>query len=246
MSDINRALFDPRQIPEFYGFGPPGTHLPHYAARKELWKYTLSWIEDPSLSWCEFGIGEGETLDWFASQKPRANRLFGFDSFDGLPEPWVIYPAGHWKCRPYVSNRPDVVVIQGTFEQSLTPAVVGMIGPIGLLHIDCDLYSSTRTIFERIGRLVGPGTLIIFDELYNYFGWEEHEAKAFLEFVVAEKLEIEYLARTPTCQVSLRVIRRGVRASATVRSCTWSPTGAGVGTRDDAMQRREAAGESQA
>jgi hypothetical protein len=69
-------------------------------------------------------------------------------------------------------------------------------------------------------------------EFYHYFGWEEHEAKAFLEFIVSEKLEIEYLARTPTCQVSLRVVGRGLAPRSSVRRCTWSPTGAGVGIRD--------------
>jgi hypothetical protein len=247
MSEVDPALFDAHAIPEFYGPGPIGTYLPQYAARKELWKYSLSWIEDHSLSWCEFGVGEGETLDWFASQKPRGNRLHAFDSFEGIPEPWLSYPAGHWSSRPYTPNRPDVVVVQGRFEQSLTPEVVGSIGRIGLLHIDCDLYASTKTVFDRVGGLISPGTVIIFDELYNYFGWEAHEAKAFLEFVVAEKVEIEYLARTPSCQVSVRVIRRGRRYGSTVRRCTWSPTGPGVGIRDRPEQSdARAAGEVEA
>jgi hypothetical protein len=221
------TLFDPRGIPEFHGPGPFGTYLPQYGARKELWEYSLSWVEDPSRNWCEFGVGEGETLDWFASRKPRSNRLFAFDSFEGLPEPWLIYPAGHWKSRQYASNRPDLVVVPGLFEDSLVPEVVQAIGPLGLLHVDCDLYSSTRTVFERIGALVVEGTVIVVDEFYNYFGWEAHEARAFLEFVTAEKIELEYLGRTPTCQVSVRVTgRRG--PSATVRRCTWTPVGPGV------------------
>jgi hypothetical protein len=122
--------------------------------------------------------------------------------------------------------------------------VIEAIGPIGLLHIDCDLYSSTRTVFERIGRLVGPGTVIVFDEFYHYFGWEAHEAKAFLEFVTAEKLEIEYLARTPTCQVSVQVVGRGHRAAASVRPCSWSPTGAGVGVGTGGEGREPAGAEA--
>jgi hypothetical protein len=243
MGDVDRALFDAREIPEFYGPGPIGTYLPQYAARKELWNYSLSWVADHSLAWCEFGVGEGETLDWFASRKPRRNQLFGFDSFEGIPEHWAIYPSGHWKAKPYTSNRRDVIVVQGMFEQSLTPEVVATIGPIGLLHVDCDLYSSTRTVFDRIGALVVPGTVIIFDELYNYFGWEAHEARAFLEFVVAENLEIEYLARTPTCQVSLRVIGRGRRCGSRVHPCTWSPTVPGIGIRGRGLAEEAAAGE---
>jgi hypothetical protein len=232
MSEIDPALFDPRGIPEFFGPGPAGTSLPLYAARKEFWRYSLSWIENPARHWCEFGVGEGETLEWFMSQKPRGSQVFAFDSFQGIPEPWATYPAGHWRARPFVPNRPDVTIVHGWFEESLSDDVVDRIGPIGLLHVDCDLYSSTRTVFDRIGGLLMPGTVIIFDEFYHYFGWEEHEAKAFLEFVVAEKLEIEYLARTPTCQVSLRVLGRGVAPRSSVRRCAWSPIGAGVGIRD--------------
>ncbi|HVS14842.1 MAG TPA: class I SAM-dependent methyltransferase [Thermoanaerobaculia bacterium] len=223
--------FDPREIPEFYGPGPAGNHLPQYAGRKELWQYSLSLVEDDSRNWCELGVGEGESLDWFASRKPRCNLLFAFDSFEGLPEPWLVYPAGHWKTRAYVSNRPDLIVVAGLFEDTLTEEVVHELGVVGLMHIDCDLYSSTRTVFERVGRLVQPGTVIIFDELYNYFGWEQHEMKAFAEFADEHRIEVELLGRTPSCQVSLRVVRRGRRCGATVRPCTWTPTCAGVGIR---------------
>jgi hypothetical protein len=226
-----RVLFAPQEIPEFYGPGPAGNYLPQYAARQELWCYALSFVGDQSRNWCEFGVADGETLDWFASRKPRANRLFAFDSFDGIPEPWLVYPAGHWKTKAYVSNRPDVVVVPGLFQLSLTPGVIRDIGPIGLLHIDCDLYSSTKAVFDGIGSLVREGTVIVFDELYNYFGWEAHEIKAFSEFAQAEKLEFEYLARTPSCQVGLRVTGRGEATRSTVRRCSWTPQRQGVGIR---------------
>jgi hypothetical protein len=231
MPEIDPALFDAAAIPEFCGPGPNGTYLPLYAARLELWKYALSWIDDHTRNWCEFGVGEGETFDWFASRKPRGNRLFGFDSFAGIPEAWASYPAGQWQAAPYMPNRPDVTIAAGEFRDSLTPDVVAGIGPIGLLHIDCDLYSSTKTVFDRIGELIVPGTVIILDEMYHYVGWEAHEARAFTELMVAEKLEVEYLARTPTCQVGLRIVGRGHRAASSVRACTWSPTGPGVAIR---------------
>jgi hypothetical protein len=226
-----QPVFRAEEIPEFFGPGPAGNYLPMYAGRQELWRYSLSAIEDPSLNWCEFGVAEGETLDWFASRKPRTNTLFAFDSFEGIPEPWLVYPAGHWKSRVYVSNRPDVVVVPGRFETSLTPQVIHDVGTIGLLHIDCDLYSSTKAVFEGIGTLIQKGTVIIFDELYNYFGWEEHEMKAWLEFAVAQQIEFEYLGRTSTCQVSVCVTHRGRCARSTVRPCSWSPNGPGVGVR---------------
>jgi hypothetical protein len=227
----DRRLFDPDAIPEFHGPGPAATYLPQYAAREELWRYTLSLVEDPTRHWCEFGVGEGETLDWFASRKPRQNTLFAFDSFEGIPEPWLVYPAGHWRTRPYVSNRGDVIVVPGLFGDSLTTAQVDAIGVAGLVHIDCDLYASTRTVLDRIGPGIQRGTVLVFDEFYNYFGWEDHEFRAFMEFAIAERLQFEYLGRTPSCQVSLRVMARGFGVGATVRACDWTPMRPGIGIR---------------
>jgi len=39
-----------------------------------------------------------------------------------------------------------------------------------------------------------PGTIILFDEYFNFPNWEEHEHKAFLEFVALHKVECRYLA----------------------------------------------------
>lgn len=225
------SLFITAEIPEFYGPGPAGNHLPQYAARRELWEYALSLVEDASRNWCEFGVGEGETLDWFASRKPRANRLFAFDSFEGLPEPWLVYPAGHWKARAYSPNRPDVVVVPGLFETSLTQDVARTIGPVGLAHIDCDLYTSTRVVLDRLGPYLQAESVLIFDEFYNYFGWRDHEFLAFTEWVTAHQVEFEYLGRTPTCQVAVRILGRGRTVRATVRRCTWTPMTSGIGIR---------------
>jgi hypothetical protein len=63
-------------------------------------------------------------------------------------------------------------------------------GPIAFMHVDCDLYSSTKTIFEFLGDAIGPGTVILFDEYFNYPNWEQHEYKAFQEF--SEKCGVKY------------------------------------------------------
>ncbi len=65
---------------------------------------------------------------------------------------------------------------------------------VGLLRIDCDIYSSTVTIFNNLGHLLKPGTLLCFDELIGYYGWQDHEYKAFMEFVAQRDIQYEYLA----------------------------------------------------
>ena len=62
-----------------------------------------------------------------------------------------------------------------------------------MIHIDCDLYSSTRTVLTLLrGRMV-PGTLLVFDELFNYPGYEQHEIKAFYEFLREDSVRCEWI-----------------------------------------------------
>src|SRR3990167_2338597 len=55
--------------------------------------------------------------------------------------------------------------------------------PIAFIHIDCDLYEATKTVFDILGNNLVPGSVIVFDEYYNYPGYERHEYKAFQEFL---------------------------------------------------------------
>ncbi len=64
------------------------------------------------------------------------------------------------------------------------------------MNIDCDLYSSTKTVFDNLGDRVTAGTIIRFGEYLNYPSWEQHEYKAFQEFVVQRKLEYRYIGYT--------------------------------------------------
>ena len=56
---------------------------------------------------------------------------------------------------------------------------------IALLHVDCDLYSSTKTIFDNLHPYIKKGTIIVFDEwCYNANPkYDDHEQKAFYEYV---------------------------------------------------------------
>ncbi|KAF4736110.1 hypothetical protein FOZ63_027694 [Perkinsus olseni] len=47
------------------------------------------------------------------------------------------------------------------------------------------MYESTVSIFKNVGHMIVPGTIIVFDELFDYPQYAEHELKAFFEFLVA-------------------------------------------------------------
>jgi Macrocin-O-methyltransferase (TylF) len=67
-------------------------------------------------------------------------------------------------------------------------------GPVSLLNVDCDLYSSTRTILRYLGHKIVPGTIILFDEYLNYPGWWQHEFKAFQEYIAWSGQTYEYIS----------------------------------------------------
>ncbi len=55
--------------------------------------------------------------------------------------------------------------------------------------------------------MLASGSIIIFDELINYHGWEEGEFKAFMEFIEEHNVTFEYVAYNRTgSQVAVRIL----------------------------------------
>ena len=141
---------------------------------------------------CEFGVATGKSINYLA-KRLKTHTVYGFDSFQGLPETWRgNYPAGTFKTAlPAV--RENVQLIPGLFEETLASFLVQHPGSALLLHMDADLYSSTKTVLELMRPRIGNGTILIFDEFFNYPGWQQGEFKAFNEFIAASGLAFEYL-----------------------------------------------------
>lgn len=153
----------------------------------------------------EFGVGSGASLRLWEELLPD-RRIVGFDSFEGLPEDWRTgFSAGSFADVERVEfERADLRV--GWFEDTLAEFLQELDQPIALLHVDCDLYSSTRTVLEQcVPRLAG-GAVIVFDEFLNYPGWQDHEAKAWLECVEQQQLSVSYVSYVPAWeQITVRV-----------------------------------------
>jgi len=141
---------------------------------------------------CEFGVYSGSTINHIASLTDKM--VYGFDSFEGLPERWRDgYGKGTFHLTTLPKVRPNVVLIKGWFDKTIPEFIKDHCESIGFLHVDCDLYSSTRTIFELLEHRIHPGCVIVFDEYFNYPGWEEGEYKAFHEFLKHAGLTYEYI-----------------------------------------------------
>ena len=164
-----------------------------YTHRHQVFDHALDLVPRQGLI-CEFGVFEAESTNYIARRLP-GRRLFGFDSFEGLPEAWrPDFEAGMFSTGGRLpSVEPNVTLIEGWFDETLPRFAAEHSGPVALLHIDCDLYSSTKCVFDHLGGRLRPGSILVFDEFFNYPGWEEHEYRAFSEFVQAHGLSHEYL-----------------------------------------------------
>lgn len=144
----------------------------------------------------EFGVAAGTSIN-FVAPKVTA-KVYGFDSFDGLPEDWLPgAPKGQFKQESLPQVPENVELVVGLFDDTLPAFLQQHPGPIAFLHIDCDIYSSTKTIFELCHDRIVPGTVIVFDEYFNYPGWRDHEFKAFHEFLKASNRKYVYAAMAP-------------------------------------------------
>ena len=145
---------------------------------------------------CEFGVFSGLSTNRIAKAFP-ASTVYGFDSFEGLPEDWrgdLNLFKGSFARKGLPSVRSNVTLVKGWFDQTLPEFLNGKIGKAAFLHIDCDLYSSTRTVLDLFTDRIRPGTVLLFDEYFNYTGWEEGEYKAFQEFIAATGYSYRYIA----------------------------------------------------
>ncbi len=155
---------------------------------------------------CEFGVAAGKSVNFIARLLPSVT-VYGFDSFEGLPEDWRDgLPKGHFKVRGLPKVESNVMLIPGWFDETLPDFLAEHPQHIAFLHVDCDLYTSTKTIFDALEKRIRPGTVILFDEFFNYPGWKEGEYKAFIEFVERTRIPFEYIGynRYGT-QVAIRI-----------------------------------------
>ena len=139
----------------------------------------------------EFGVYYGLSLRKIA--KRVSTPIHGFDSFEGLPEDWKPgEPKGCYSTGGRMPAVPAHVQLhRGWFEDTL-PAFAAKAGKLRFVHVDCDLYSSTRTVLEGLRPLLQPGTVFMFDEFMGFEGYEQHEFRAWHEFVERHRIKYRY------------------------------------------------------
>lgn len=157
-------------------------------------EYACTLIDKRLTHALEFGVYTGDSIRIMRDHLPPTVEVFGFDSFHGLPEDWRdphgriagVCTAGFFSTGGVAPNVGGVTFYSGLFEDTIPKyKAEHPTQPIGLLHVDCDLYSSTRSVLSGVGHLLVPGSIVLFDEwIYNndpYY--DDHEQRAFYEWV---------------------------------------------------------------
>ena len=127
----------------------------------------------------EFGVGSGTSLRLIAEFMP----VVGYGSEMGLPEDWREgFPRGSF-AHKHPEGVVNATLVPGWFADTLPTFDFTALGEIALIHLDADLYSSTQTALKYVGPYIKSGCFIVMDEAHGFDGAEQHEQRAFLEYV---------------------------------------------------------------
>lgn len=187
--------------------------------RSDHLDYALNYVNIPG-EFLEFGVYKARSTNRIAKRFPN-KIIYGFDSFEGLPEDWNISlnPKKNKHVKGYFSldNLPkvesNVKLLKGWFEDTLPKYIrESNIKQVSFLHIDGDLYSSAKTVFDNLEPFIVNGTIIVFDELYpwgrkRYETWEEHEFKALKEWTHTFDRQFEIISHSGHQQCCIKIIK---------------------------------------
>lgn len=152
----------------------------------------------------EFGVHSGASIRMLRNMLDPSFKVWGLDTFTGLPEDWsgTDLKAGMFdmggKPPEFPIDHGEITFFIGLFSASLPQMLQDRVfdgEKIGLVHVDCDLYSSTMDIFRYIGHLFDAGTIIVFDEwTYNFDPMcDDHEQRAFKEWIAEFGRKYEFI-----------------------------------------------------
>ena len=155
----------------------------------------------------EFGVFKGGTINYFSKY---VKKIYGFDSFQGLKEDWVgneNYPEKHFDLNKNIPKlNKNVIPIIGYVQDTLENFLRKENPEINFVHMDLDTYESTKFTLEKIKPYLKSDSIIIFDQIYNFAGWEVGEHKALSE--IFDDKEFKFLAFCKDCCIAVIQVQK--------------------------------------
>lgn len=167
--------------------------------KRGLLRWLLQSLARQPIDYFEFGVMSCRTFNRVIEWTPHDEaRFYGFDTFEGLPQPWVrarqkgllwlAREAGELKAAyPPAVYDERAILFKGLFQETLPEALQAAF-PAGrrahrpmLLNIDSDLYSSALYVLTSMHALIRSGDYVYFDEFFDAL----NEFSAFNDYVRA-------------------------------------------------------------
>lgn len=168
-------------------------------AKRGLFHWVLGKVGGRPIDYFEFGVMScrtfSRTIEWTPN---RDARFYGFDTFEGLPEPWIRQlpdgslkmgrDAGELKAvRPPAVYDSRATLFKGLFQETL-PDALAVAFPAGrqaerplFVNIDCDLYSAALFCLTSMHPLLRSGDYVYLDEFFDAL----NEFAAFNDYIRA-------------------------------------------------------------
>lgn len=181
-------------------------HFPLVSAEELEPKYTMAWERLKSLGvelgdYLEFGVSRGASMVCMHRVTKKLNlksvRMFGFDSFEGMPESAKVEDDGTWKPGQFASTIDETRtflnaykidwtrthLIKGWFEDSLNTATTEQfnIRKASVIMVDCDIYSASKVALNYSLPMIKDYAVIFFDDWRDDITFGEY--KAYSEFL---------------------------------------------------------------
>ena len=158
-------------------------HLDKLNIRKYAIEKSLLNDKGKNKFYLEFGVFKGDSANFFSEY---VNKLYAFDSFEGLreDEDRVGHDVlkGHYNLDKKIPKlNKNIEPIVGFIQDTLEDFLKKHNPKINFAHLDIDTYESTKYALEKLKPYLIKDSIILFDELYNFPGWRNGEYKALQE-----------------------------------------------------------------
>ena len=141
--------------------------------------YDLVTLRPADTDVAECGVFRGGMTAMMAMQIEEGLTAHGFESFEGLPierapAESCYYAAGALETTyddtmEFLSRLPGWTrsqIVRGRFEDTLPSFEL----PLGLVHVDCDVYSSAKTCVDHLYDNLVEGGIMVFDDFHDLGG----------------------------------------------------------------------------
>jgi O-methyltransferase len=162
-------------------------------------------VGDNIGDYMEFGVCHGSSMacmhDVLKATGTTGVRKFGFDSFQGLPpeaddQDGGFFSKGQFDSSLYFTrtllikrgvNLNTTFLVEGWFKDTCTQDTIDRYGirKVGIVMIDCDIYSAAKEALDFVGPLLAPHAILVFDDwnVNNLAEKNMGERRAYEEFI---------------------------------------------------------------